>query len=91
MVLALFAATALAADAVPEENRLGYAVSVDVVRQMVDGAGRAMRTRIPGLLCCVLARAPDGEAADAAARMGARVVEVGGPAPPAGEGRWSAR
>jgi S-DNA-T family DNA segregation ATPase FtsK/SpoIIIE len=35
-------------DVVPEESRLGYAVSVDVVRQIVDGATRAMRTRIPG-------------------------------------------
>jgi DNA segregation ATPase FtsK/SpoIIIE, S-DNA-T family len=35
-------------DTVPEDNRLGYAVSVDVVRQIVDGAAKAMRTRLPG-------------------------------------------
>jgi S-DNA-T family DNA segregation ATPase FtsK/SpoIIIE len=35
-------------DVVPEEYRLGYAVSVDVIRQVVDGAARAMRTRLPG-------------------------------------------
>jgi DNA segregation ATPase FtsK/SpoIIIE, S-DNA-T family len=34
--------------AVPEENRLGYAVSVDVVRGIVDGAARAMSARQPG-------------------------------------------
>jgi S-DNA-T family DNA segregation ATPase FtsK/SpoIIIE len=35
-------------DAVPEEYRLGYAVSVDVIRQIVDGAARAMKSRLPG-------------------------------------------
>lgn len=35
-------------DAVPEENQLGYAVSVDVVRDMVAGATRAMEARRPG-------------------------------------------
>jgi S-DNA-T family DNA segregation ATPase FtsK/SpoIIIE len=35
-------------DVVPEEYRLGYAVSVDAIRQIVDGAARAMQTRLPG-------------------------------------------
>jgi S-DNA-T family DNA segregation ATPase FtsK/SpoIIIE len=35
-------------DVVPEEHRLGYAVSVDLVRQAVDGVARAMQTRLPG-------------------------------------------
>ncbi|MFD7588838.1 type VII secretion protein EccCa [Kitasatospora sp. NPDC059811] len=35
-------------DAVPEEYRLGHAVSVDVLRQIVDGAARAMANRLPG-------------------------------------------
>lgn len=35
-------------DAVPAEHRLGYAVSIDVVRQMVEGAARAAQTRVPG-------------------------------------------
>ncbi|PBC71092.1 S-DNA-T family DNA segregation ATPase FtsK/SpoIIIE [Streptomyces sp. TLI_235] len=34
-------------DAVPEEYRLGYAVAVDKVRQIVDGASRAMKNRVP--------------------------------------------
>ncbi|MEU8510592.1 type VII secretion protein EccCa [Kitasatospora sp. NPDC048722] len=34
-------------DAVPEEYRLGYAVAVDKLRQIVDGASRAMKNRIP--------------------------------------------
>jgi S-DNA-T family DNA segregation ATPase FtsK/SpoIIIE len=34
-------------DVVPEENRLGYAVSSDVVRQLVSGAARAMQERLP--------------------------------------------
>ncbi|WP_145882072.1 type VII secretion protein EccCa [Streptomyces sp. BK340] len=34
-------------DAVPDEYRLGYAVSVDIVRQLVDGTTRAMHTRLP--------------------------------------------
>ncbi|WP_031069251.1 type VII secretion protein EccC [Streptomyces sp. NRRL WC-3742] len=34
-------------DAVPEEYRLGYAVAVDKLRQIVDGAARAMKNRIP--------------------------------------------
>jgi S-DNA-T family DNA segregation ATPase FtsK/SpoIIIE len=35
-------------DTVPEEYRLGYAVAVDVLRQGIDGAGRAMKNRLPG-------------------------------------------
>ncbi|MFF7988831.1 type VII secretion protein EccCa [Kitasatospora xanthocidica] len=34
-------------DAVPEEYKLGYAVAVDKLRQIVDGASRAMKNRIP--------------------------------------------
>lgn len=34
-------------DSVPEEYRLGYAVAVDMLRQIVDGASRAMKNRIP--------------------------------------------
>ncbi|MEU9041662.1 MULTISPECIES: type VII secretion protein EccCa [unclassified Kitasatospora] len=34
-------------DAVPEEYRLGYAVAIDKLRQIVDGASRAMKNRIP--------------------------------------------
>ncbi|MER6991883.1 type VII secretion protein EccCa [Saccharopolyspora hirsuta] len=35
-------------DAVPEEYRLGYAVSKDIVRDAVAGSSRAMRERVPG-------------------------------------------
>ncbi|HEY5833937.1 type VII secretion protein EccCa [Streptomyces sp.] len=35
-------------EAVPEEYRLGHAISVDALRDLIDGAGRAVRTRIPG-------------------------------------------
>ncbi|MEV0263961.1 type VII secretion protein EccCa [Streptomyces sp. NPDC050617] len=35
-------------ECVPEEHRLGYAVSVDVLKQVVDGVSRAMRERLPG-------------------------------------------
>ncbi|MFF2348311.1 type VII secretion protein EccCa [Kitasatospora sp. NPDC058115] len=35
-------------ESVPEEYRLGYAVSVDVLRQVVTGAARAMEARLPG-------------------------------------------
>ncbi|MDH6108940.1 S-DNA-T family DNA segregation ATPase FtsK/SpoIIIE [Kitasatospora sp. MAP12-15] len=35
-------------EAVPEDYRLGYAVGVDVLRQIVDGAARAMQNRVPG-------------------------------------------
>ncbi|MFJ9608047.1 type VII secretion protein EccCa [Kitasatospora sp. NPDC101176] len=35
-------------EAVPQEYRLGHAVSVDVLRQIVDGAARAMANRLPG-------------------------------------------
>ncbi|MFI9328933.1 type VII secretion protein EccCa [Kitasatospora sp. NPDC052868] len=34
-------------EAVPEEYRLGHAVAVDVLRQIVDGAARAMANRVP--------------------------------------------
>ncbi|WP_407916403.1 type VII secretion protein EccCa [Kitasatospora sp. NE20-6] len=34
-------------ESVPEEYRLGYAVGVDVLRQVVDGAARAMKVRVP--------------------------------------------
>ncbi|MFI7098954.1 type VII secretion protein EccCa [Streptomyces sp. NPDC050161] len=33
---------------VPEESRLGYAVSTDKLRQMVESVARAMRDRVPG-------------------------------------------
>ena len=35
-------------DAIDEEHRLGYAVSGDVVRQIVEGTARALQTRVPG-------------------------------------------
>ncbi|WP_280683176.1 type VII secretion protein EccCa [Kitasatospora sp. MAA19] len=35
-------------DSVPEEYRLGYAVAVDVLKQVVQGAARAMEGRVPG-------------------------------------------
>ncbi|MFB7905931.1 type VII secretion protein EccCa [Kitasatospora sp. NPDC056076] len=35
-------------DLVPEEYRLGYAVAVDVLKQIVQGAARAMEGRVPG-------------------------------------------
>ncbi|WP_035792382.1 type VII secretion protein EccC [Kitasatospora mediocidica] len=35
-------------EAVPEAYRLGYAVGVEVLRQIVDGAARAMQNRVPG-------------------------------------------
>ncbi|MEU5692057.1 type VII secretion protein EccCa [Actinosynnema sp. NPDC020468] len=35
-------------DAVPEEYRLGYAVSADSVRDLIDGVHRAVHTRTPG-------------------------------------------
>ncbi|MFE6826208.1 type VII secretion protein EccCa [Streptomyces sp. NPDC057690] len=35
-------------EAVPEEYRLGHAVSVDQLRELADGAARALRTRMPG-------------------------------------------
>ncbi|MER7078182.1 type VII secretion protein EccCa [Saccharopolyspora kobensis] len=35
-------------DVVPEEYRLGYAVSKDLVREAVMGSSRAMRERLPG-------------------------------------------
>ncbi|MER8223588.1 type VII secretion protein EccCa [Streptomyces sp. NPDC094143] len=33
---------------IPEEYRLGHAVSVDGLRELVDGVARAVRTRMPG-------------------------------------------
>jgi S-DNA-T family DNA segregation ATPase FtsK/SpoIIIE len=35
-------------EAVPEEYRLGHAVSVDQLRELVDGVARALKTRTPG-------------------------------------------
>ncbi|MFJ1751863.1 type VII secretion protein EccCa [Kitasatospora sp. NPDC088134] len=35
-------------ESVPEEYRLGYAVAVDVLKQVVTGAARAMTARLPG-------------------------------------------
>ncbi len=35
-------------EAVPQEYRLGHAVSVDQLRELADGAARALRTRMPG-------------------------------------------
>ncbi|MEU7042745.1 type VII secretion protein EccCa [Streptomyces varsoviensis] len=35
-------------ESVPESHRLGYAVSVDILKQVVDGVSRAMRERLPG-------------------------------------------
>ncbi|MFB7468625.1 type VII secretion protein EccCa [Streptomyces sp. NPDC056224] len=35
-------------EAVPEEYRLGHAVSADPLRDLLDGTGRAMTTRLPG-------------------------------------------
>jgi DNA segregation ATPase FtsK/SpoIIIE, S-DNA-T family len=35
-------------EAVPDEYRLGHAVSMDALRDLVDGAGRAIQARVPG-------------------------------------------
>ncbi|GGR83643.1 type VII secretion protein EccC [Streptomyces humidus] len=35
-------------EAVPQEYRLGHAVSVDQLRELAEGAARALRTRMPG-------------------------------------------
>lgn len=35
-------------EAVPEEYRLGHAVSIDALRELVNGAARAIRLRVPG-------------------------------------------
>ncbi|MEU9397852.1 type VII secretion protein EccCa [Streptomyces sp. NPDC048324] len=35
-------------EAVPEEYRLGHAVSVDQLRELAEGASRALRSRMPG-------------------------------------------
>ncbi|MFI0539158.1 type VII secretion protein EccCa [Streptomyces sp. WSLK1-3] len=35
-------------EAVPEEYRLGHAVSIDALKELVEGASRAVRSRLPG-------------------------------------------
>ncbi|MGI5224491.1 type VII secretion protein EccCa [Actinoallomurus sp. CA-142502] len=35
-------------EAVPDEYRLGHAVSIDALRDLLDGAGRAIKARVPG-------------------------------------------
>ena len=35
-------------DAVPEEYRLGHAVALDALKQLVGGSAKALRTRLPG-------------------------------------------
>ncbi|MER5780020.1 type VII secretion protein EccCa [Streptomyces sp. NPDC002039] len=35
-------------EAVPDTYRLGHAVSIDALKDLVDGAARAVRTRVPG-------------------------------------------
>ncbi|MEU3516886.1 type VII secretion protein EccCa [Streptomyces sp. NPDC006654] len=35
-------------EAVPDEYRLGHAISTDSLKELVDGAARAVRTRLPG-------------------------------------------
>ncbi|MGW2562313.1 type VII secretion protein EccCa [Streptomyces sp. NPDC001514] len=35
-------------EAIPDEYRLGHAVAMDALKELVDGAARAVRTRIPG-------------------------------------------
>ncbi|MFI1190202.1 type VII secretion protein EccCa [Streptomyces californicus] len=35
-------------ESIPESHRLGYAVSVDVLKQAVEGMARAMKERLPG-------------------------------------------
>ncbi|MCP9206524.1 type VII secretion protein EccCa [Streptomyces sp. NEAU-Y11] len=35
-------------EAVPDAYRLGHAVSIDALKELVDGAARAVRTRVPG-------------------------------------------
>lgn len=35
-------------ESIPESHRLGYAVSVDVLKQAVEGVARAMKERLPG-------------------------------------------
>ncbi|OON81109.1 type VII secretion protein EccCa [Streptomyces tsukubensis] len=35
-------------EAIPDEYRLGHAVSIDALKDLVDGAARAVRTRLPG-------------------------------------------
>ncbi|KAK1182919.1 type VII secretion protein EccCa [Streptomyces sp. NBS 14/10] len=35
-------------EAIPDDYRLGHAVSIDALKELVDGAARAVRTRLPG-------------------------------------------
>jgi S-DNA-T family DNA segregation ATPase FtsK/SpoIIIE len=35
-------------EAIPDEYRLGHAVAIDALRDLVDGAGRAIQARVPG-------------------------------------------
>ncbi|NBM15791.1 type VII secretion protein EccCa [Streptomyces sp. GC420] len=35
-------------EAVPDEYRLGHAVSIDALKELIDGAARAVKTRVPG-------------------------------------------
>ncbi|MCX5400457.1 type VII secretion protein EccCa [Streptomyces sp. NBC_00102] len=35
-------------EAVPDEYRLGHAISMDSLKELVEGAGRAVKTRLPG-------------------------------------------
>ncbi|MET8130260.1 type VII secretion protein EccCa [Streptomyces sp. NPDC005065] len=35
-------------EAIPDEYRLGHAVSIDALKDLVDGAARAVKTRVPG-------------------------------------------
>ncbi|MCF4140855.1 hypothetical protein L1856_34495 [Streptomyces sp. Tue 6430] len=35
-------------DAVPEEYRIGHVISLDNLKETIDGAARALRTRVPG-------------------------------------------
>ncbi|MEU5977621.1 type VII secretion protein EccCa [Streptomyces sp. NPDC047315] len=35
-------------EAVPDSHRLGHAVSLDALKELVDGAARAVKTRVPG-------------------------------------------
>ncbi|MEU4492024.1 type VII secretion protein EccCa [Streptomyces sp. NPDC023998] len=35
-------------EAIPDEYRLGHAVSIDALKDLVDGAARAVQTRLPG-------------------------------------------
>jgi S-DNA-T family DNA segregation ATPase FtsK/SpoIIIE len=35
-------------EAIPDEYRLGHAVSIDALKDLIDGAARAVKTRLPG-------------------------------------------